>query len=400
MQDDYRSLHELLQRVQSEQTEQSSIFEDERKKYDNKILDSQARLQQSENKTSEKISEMKLIISKLEQDITALQRELIARTETYVTNLSALSSGVNQIRSSQENQSRNLSSLRNTVSEINGEIQLAGRNLSDPHEMHHDSMHRNTEKLTTIISTLRISLGEHRDTMKSIQLSLEEEKTRTIMLDEERSRLTHDNSSIRERLEEMKRTTSTRVDASRREANAIMTLRDDVERQLQKTMGQLNDANAQTRSLQEQHQILQTTLRDEQSKHSSTMSDLEGHAHKLEIDLKTKTTERDELMMELNTLRRELNETSNDTRDMTDKLNHCEDELQMYKTKLLSNETKNKHQSNSLNDTMNKLQNQLEQTRLLLDTVQQQREMLKNDNSELRNELDTLYKQKTGHNDL
>ena len=43
---------------------------------------------------------------------------------------------------------------------------------------------------------------------------------------------------------------------------------------------------------------------------------------------------------------------------------------------------------------MRKLQNQLEQTRALLETVQQQREGLKDSNQELRNELDMLYKQK------
>ena len=98
--------------------------------------------------------------------------------------------------------------------------------------MHHDGMHRGTERMSTMIRTLRTSLTEHRDSIKSMQLSLEEERTRTIMLDEERSRLTHDNNSIRERLDEIKRTTTTRIDASRREANAVMTLRDDVERQL------------------------------------------------------------------------------------------------------------------------------------------------------------------------
>ena len=39
LQDDYRSLHALLQRVQVEQSEQASIFDTERKKYDNKILE-------------------------------------------------------------------------------------------------------------------------------------------------------------------------------------------------------------------------------------------------------------------------------------------------------------------------------------------------------------------------
>lgn len=232
MQDDYRSLHELLQRVQSEQSEQAAIFDDERKKYDNKILDGQARLQQSENKSQKKYAAIQLSHSKLEQDITALQRELIARTESYVTNLGALSGAVNQVRGSSENQQRRISDVRSGLSDLNGSLQLAGRNLSDPHEMHHDGMHRGTERMSTMIRTLRTSLTEHRDSIKSMQLSLEEERTRTIMLDEERSRLTHDNNSIRERLDEIKRTTATRIDASRREANAVMTLRDDVERQL------------------------------------------------------------------------------------------------------------------------------------------------------------------------
>ena len=286
LQDDYRSLHELLQRVQLEQSEQASIFDVERKKYDSKVLEAQARLQSSENKSQEQHATLKLSHSQLEQDVTALQRELIARTENYVTNMSALSSAVNQVRGSAETQRRRLADVHSDLSDLNGATKLAKKTLSDPHEMHHDGMHRGTERLTSIITTLRGSMMEHRDCIKSTQLSLEEERTRTIMLDEERSRLAHDNEQIRERLEETKRTTTTRIDASRREANAVMTLRDDVERQLQKTMAQLNDANAQTRSLQEQHQQLQQNLRDEHAKHSSSMSDLEGHAHRLEIDWK------------------------------------------------------------------------------------------------------------------
>ena len=44
-------------------------------------------------------------------------------------------------------------------------------------------------------------------------------------------------------------TSSTRIEATRREANAVMTLRDDVERQLQRTLIQLEEANSQTRSV-------------------------------------------------------------------------------------------------------------------------------------------------------
>ena len=160
-------------------------------------------------------------------------------------------------------------------------------------------------------------------------------------------------------------------------------------------MNQLNEANAQTRSLQEQHQILQQHLRDEQSNHSSSMSDLEGHAHNIEINLKQTTSDRDGLMVELSSLRRELTGTASDTQDLSQRLATCEDELQSTRTKTFSESTKHKHQSASLTETMRKLQNQLEQTRSLLETVQKQREMLKTDNLNLRTELDTMYKQRT-----
>ena len=141
----------------------------------------------------------------------------------------------------------------------------------------YENMKRGTERLTTTVNDLRSSLLEHRDAIRALQLSLEEEKTRTIMLDEERSRLAHDNKIIRERMDEIKMTSTTRLEATKREANAIMTLRDDVERQLQRTLGQLEEANKQTRSLQEQHQQFQNQLRDEQNEHSSLMSNMDGH---------------------------------------------------------------------------------------------------------------------------
>ena len=244
---------------------------------DNKILEAQAKLQKSETTGQDKYSKLKLLHSSLEQDITALQRELIARTENYVTNLSALQSAVKQVRSSVDAQSRRLSDVTTNVSDQKGAVVLVSRNLTEAQKTHYDNVKQGTERLTFTVTDLRGSLVEHRDVIRTTQLLLEEEKTRTIMLDEERSRLAHDNELIRERMDEMKMTSTTRIEATRREANAVMTLRDDVERQLQRTLVQLEEANAQTRSLQEQHQQLQQSLREEQSEHSLLMSNMEGH---------------------------------------------------------------------------------------------------------------------------
>ena len=55
-----------------------------------------------------------------------------------------------------------------------------------------------------MVDSLRFSVSEHAEEVSVLRLQLEEERTRTIMLDEERSRLSHDNSAVRNRLNEAK----------------------------------------------------------------------------------------------------------------------------------------------------------------------------------------------------
>lgn len=107
------------------------------------------------------------------------------------------------------------------------------------------------------------------------------------------------------------------------------------------------------------------------------------------------TSERDALNVELLSLRRELSGSASDLSDQQERCRVLENELQKTKTNTFSESTKHKHQAASLAESIRKLQSQLEQTRHLLDTVQQQREGLKLNNQELRNELDSLYKQKS-----
>lgn len=116
----------------------------------------------------------------------------------------------------------------------------------------------------------------------------------------------------------------------------------------------------------------------------------------MEMNLKGMTSERDGINVELIGLRRELSGSATDMADQQERLRMLEDELQKTKTKTFTESTKHKHQAASIGETMRKLQHQLEQTRGLLDTVQQQREGLKTSNHELRNELDSLYKQRSG----
>ena len=186
-----------------------------------------------------------------------------------------------------------------------------------------------------------------------------------------------------------------RVEASQREAAAVMTLREDLERQLQRTMKQLNDSNAQTRALQEQNQSLQNALGREKSEHGQGMSDLEAHVHRIELELKTTGSDRDALRVQVKALRRELGEQAAESSEQQRRLAALEHESTELRTQASADAAKYKNQAHSLADSMKKLQSQLERTKKLLATVQEQREMMKTTNAELREELDAVYKSRT-----
>ena len=115
LQDDYRGLHDLMQRINKEHSDQSSAFDEERRKYESKILSVQARLDASETAVQEAAAKAKLEQTELQQDISALQRELIMRTERYVENLAAMRAAVAQVGQAGAAQSRNIQMLRDDV---------------------------------------------------------------------------------------------------------------------------------------------------------------------------------------------------------------------------------------------------------------------------------------------
>ena len=117
--------------------------------------------------------------------------------------------------------------------------------------------------------------------------------------------------------------------------------------------------------------------------------------HRIELDLKTTESDRDALRVQVKALRRELGEQAAESSEQQRRLAALENEAAGLRSQVSADSVKYKNQAHSLADSMKKLQTQLEQTKKLLATVQEQREMLKTSNAELREELDALYKSRT-----
>ena len=104
----------------------------------------------------------------------------------------------------------------------------------------------------------------------------------------------------------------------------------------------------------------------------------------MSIDMKRITAERNQLRRDIETQGDELNRLQ---ADMMKTENEYRKNLEQEK----SNQGKYKNQMLEMSDSFRKLQSQLNQTKLLLNTVQEQRKLLNDDNANLRRELDNIY---------
>ena len=165
----------------------------------------------------------------------------------------------------------------------------------------------------------------------------------------------------------------------------------DLQNQLDRMMEQLDQANKLSRKLQADNRELQNRLHLSQQQSSKKVQEQNTELLKaktgidrMSIDMKRITAERNQLRRDIETQGDELNRLQ---ADMMKTENEYRKNLEQEK----SNQGKYKNQMLEMSDSFRKLQSQLNQTKLLLNTVQEQRKLLNDDNANLRRELDNIY---------
>ena len=175
-----------MQRINKEHGAQDTAFDEERRKYESKVLSLQAQLDASETAAQEAAAKAKLEATELQQDVSALQRELILRTERYVENLAATRGAVSQVGRTATAQSRKIQNIREEVQHFRESCESKSRELADAQTTSYHIFKNGTGHMVSMIEKLRSSVSEHAEQVSMHRLELEEERTKTIMLDEER----------------------------------------------------------------------------------------------------------------------------------------------------------------------------------------------------------------------
>jgi chromosome segregation ATPase len=391
LQNDYKQLHDILDRVQGESSSQTKSFEEERAAYERRVEAAIQRANETEKNAHELETNIKEENDKLLQNLHSVQRELHSRTDRYVATLNSMQSVFKDISNNISQENNDLQIMRDDVNELKRTVESQGYDLLQPNEAKHGEMRGTVQDMHKMMQHLHDQFETSKDMRQSTEALLENVRSDNIMLREEVSKLEMENHSLKIAQHDVEAKADAHIKASSVEAHSAISLRNDLQTQLDRMMEQLDQANQLSRKLQADNRDLQNRLHlsQQQAAHKTQVQNTEilnakTKVDSLSLDNKRATTERDQL-------RRDVQSQADEVKRLQNDLIKRENEYRQNLQKEKSNQGKYKNQVLDISDSFRKLQSQLNQTKSLLNTVQEQRKLLNDDNANLRRELDSIY---------
>lgn len=151
-------------------------------------------------------------------------------------------------------------------------------------------------KLFSKYQALKDNIEDTKDDVRRAQLSKEEERSKTLMLEETVSRLEHEISSYEMKIKEAEYKGQEKVAQQKQKIDNLMKERSDMELRIQRLQQSLDAATSQARTLQLSNHNIQTTLGDSTVRNSAVKQEIQGKLNQLSTQLKRAIQERDSQM--------------------------------------------------------------------------------------------------------
>jgi DNA repair exonuclease SbcCD ATPase subunit len=140
---------------------------------------------------------------------------------------------------------------------------------------------------------LKDTIEDTRDDVRRAQLSKEEERSKTLMLEETVSRLEHELSSYEVKITEAEMKGTEKVSQQKIKIDNLLKERSEMELRIQRLQQSLDAATSQARTLQFSNHNIQTTLGDSTVRNSAVKQEIQGKLNQLSNQLKRAIQERD-----------------------------------------------------------------------------------------------------------
>ena len=286
-------LHTLIQEAQETHQQALEDWQQQHEELEGVISDLERRNALAEDEIDNMHS---LLVAEREQHaetIQTLKQELYARGERYVAMLGTLQTALSRIKL---DASTNREKVRETVAQFTVVRAFADQiwgNIHPPLEGWKAELSLVHKGLIVKCKVARDNVENHKDDIRRLALAKEEERSKTLMLEEAVSRLEHEISSYDQKIIDADTKANQKVVLMRDKVDQMTSEKQEMEGRIQRLQQSLDAQVAQSRQLQSSNQSIQNNLGASTAKQTAAKSEIQGKISQLSSQLKRANQERD-----------------------------------------------------------------------------------------------------------
>lgn len=366
IQKECNDLHVLIQQTQIDQQSALAGWEAQRDELEHTISDLEKRLHGADAEIEHLHG---VLIDEREAahgEHRALKQQLIQRGERYVAMLDTLQGAVRQLKADGAVERDHVREVMAQFSVMKAFCeQIWGKSLP-PLEAWKTELTHVFTAYTKKQKALKDIIEDTKDDVRRAQLAKEEERSKTLMLEENVSRLEHEMLGHDQKVKDIENNFTEKIASQKNKIEQLVRERGELEGRIQRLQQSLDAATTQARNLQYSNHTIQTTLGDSTAKHSAAKQEIQAKINQLSAQVKRAATERDNALQAAEELKEKLAAQEADIAAAKAAAEQAKAETARQAKELESYHNKHAQTMQAVGGTAAQYQEQLKQTQELL----------------------------------
>eukprot|EP00505_MAST-04D_sp_SCG-Rhode-Island_P002840 Stramenopile-MAST_4_protein_2840 len=393
LQNEYTTLNKVLEKVQKDKSMKMEEFEEERRIFRDRLHEvSEMRQVEAEvsheNETRHKVERARLV-----DEIARMEEELLSVVNAYNIELGVVKGHVETLRRHSLDVQEELNSVQTKNKTMAQRMKLFHEQLWKPVETYAERLKTGLQKVQDENTSLKSRLEDAKDQLSTSLLQRDDEHGQLIMAQDAIGRLQHQLAATRSRLESEVGQVEDRCRKAEGDARASAKLRSDMENRLHAKMEEVERANRQNTKLQLERQHLYDDLTKAQNNLARGINDEKEKVNSLAGENRLLEQTLQDTRRELALMQRDHKQTIQRVEALVSERASLHEQNTQLHSRLQAQEGQHIRNTKSLKSELAKLHDQMNRTRGLYDEVKHARDHLREDNGNLKAEMERIHRQ-------
>ncbi|KAH9253231.1 hypothetical protein BASA81_008913 [Batrachochytrium salamandrivorans] len=388
LQNEVARLHDALLGVQRELANVREEMQNERVGYEDRIADSTRKQRAMEQVLARSDLLVAEEANRWREKLLESTGQINARTRLHLETLSALEHAMQSTAQECSRLEANEDQLVDEIAHLRAALRDYMERGNEPLQQWSSESKRSMLQLADLCEGAEHEARDARTRQVEAESQLEAEKNRTLVLEEERTRLEDEIKLLEDRLRNTDTSQTDKVKQLKAEMDNAVRARLDLEQSARRTQDQLDRANNQARTMQEDLERARMQAVEAQTKLRDRVASLEGKLAANEALVNQATAERDQAGAELSISRKKLDAQVQEIAALQRDIGALEESTRGLGQKESREAADLQKQLASCKDNMRKQSTQLANTTKLLQVLQEQKRQWTEEKQTLKLELE------------